>query len=165
MDRNQDRQFDRSFDGLSSIRRAMSSKETGRVVALDLVNQAANVIQNIEDGAAETVVRAEELARRTTENLIFAERRIRDLKQAQSAAEILVKEANVRADQAEQETRAAQAHIAAIGDRLSAAESRARNAEACAIEVVETLTRVEEAIRIQILAKRQPLTGTSAVAA
>ena len=173
MEWNQNRQFDStghpaaldSLDGPANIRRAIRSEDARGVAAIDLVNQAAQMIQSIEDQAAETKMRAHDLARRATEQLNFAERRIRALESAQSAAEASLNEANIRADQAEQSTRIAQAQIADIEDRLCTAEDRARNAEARAIEAEKTLIRVEEAIRSQLLSKRQSLTGISAAAA
>ena len=127
-----------SVHGPANIRGAIPSEDTGGVAAIDLVNQAAQVIQSIEDQAAETKMRAHDLARRAAEQLNFAERRIRALESAQSAAEASLNEANARADQAEQGTRIAQAQIAAIEDRLCTAEDRARNAEARAIEAEKT---------------------------
>ena len=172
MERYQNRQFDRTghpvaadlLHGPANVRGAILSEYTGGVAAIDLVNQAAQVIQSIEDQAAETKMRAHDLARRAAEQLNFAERRVGS-ELAQSAAEASLNEANARADQAEQGTRIAQAQIADIEDRLCTAEDRAKNAEARAIEAEKTLIRVEEAIRSQLLAKRQPLTGISAVAA
>jgi hypothetical protein len=59
----------------------------------------------------------------------------------------------------------ARAQIAAIADRLQAAEDRAKNAEARALEAEHTLLRVEEALRTQLLAKRPSLASFSAAAA
>ena len=102
MERNQNRQFDRTghpaaldlLHGPANIRGAILSEDTGGVAAIDLVNQAAQVIQSIEDQAAETKMRAHDLARRAAEQLNFAERRIRALESAQSAAEASLNEAN-----------------------------------------------------------------------
>ena len=66
MERYQNRQFDRtayptaldSLDGPANVRRAIPSEDTRSVTAIDLVNQAAQVIQSIEDQAAETKMRA-----------------------------------------------------------------------------------------------------------
>ena len=175
MEGYQNRQTDRTGhpaarhpqNGLANVRRPMAPEPegTGRVVALDLVQQAANLMQSIEDRAAETIMRAHELARRATEQFELAQRRIRDLERAQGAAEARINEMNARAEQAEQETRAAHAQIAAIADRLGNAEARAKNSEARAIEAERTLLRVEEALQTQLLARRQPLTNVAAVAA
>ena len=170
---SQDRQLDRTGRPVAvdpakrapQFRRAPPSAEIGVVAAIDLVYQAADVFQSIEDHAAETVARAHDLARQAAEQLNFAESRNRALEAAQRAAEADLKEANARADQAEQTAKETEAQIAAIQDRLTAAEQRASNAEARAIEAEKTLLRVEDAIRNQLLAKWQPLVGRSAAAA
>ena len=73
------------------------------------------------------------------------------------AAESEVKAANARANEAEQMMRAAQSEIAAWTNRLSVTEERARQAEARVIEAEKLLIRVEDAIRNQLLSKRQKM--------
>jgi chromosome segregation ATPase len=173
MELNQNRPVDRtahpaaprSLHGQPNVRRPMPPEETGRVAAIDLVKQAASVMQSIEDRAAETMMRAQELAQRAKEQLNFARHRIRELEEAQVAAEARCNDANARAEHAEQEIMTARAQMAAIGDRLRTTEDRAKNAEARAIEADRTLLRVEEALRTQLLARRPSLASFSAAAA
>jgi chromosome segregation ATPase len=145
--------------------RAISPKNTQGVTAIDLVDQAARMIQSIEDEAAETKARAHDIARRAVVALETANGRIRSLESAQSTAEDSLNEANARVEKAEQTAKAFAAQVAAIEDRLATAENRARNAETRAIDAEKILIQVEDAIRSLLLAKRQPLMGASAAAA
>ena len=129
----------RQLNELPKISRAISPEDTrGVTVIEDLVNQAVDMFQSIEDRAAETNARALDLARRATEQLKLTERRTCALKSALSAADANLNQAQVRADEAEQAAIATQAQIASgAEDRLSTAEDRAGNAEARAIEAEE----------------------------
>ena len=137
------------------FRRNRPPTETKAVTAIDLVYQAAEVLQSIEDRSAAAEARTHALARQAAEQLQLAETRIRALESAQREAEAKANEANARADEAEQMVRATESQVAAMGDRLSTAEQRARNAEVRAIEAEKILIRVEDAIRNQLLVKRQ----------
>ena len=139
--------------------------ETESVTAIDLVNQAAEMVQSIEDHAAETTARAHGLAQKASEQLEFAHSRIRALESAQSATEDRCKAANARAAEAEQMVRQSKAEIAAMEERLSAADHRVRNAEARVIEAEKVLKRVEDSIRNKLLSKRQPSTNRVVAAA
>lgn len=139
--------------------------ESGEVKAIDLVNQAAEMVRSIEDHAAETTARAHGLAQKASAQLEFAHSRIRVLETAQSAAEDRCNAADARAAEAEQTVRQSQAEIAALEERLSAADQRARNAEARVIEAEKVLKRVEDSIRNKLLSKRQPSTNGMAAAA
>jgi chromosome segregation ATPase len=145
--------------------RAISPNNTQGVTAIDLVDQAARLIQSIEDQATETKARAYDIARRGAEALETANSRIRSLESAQSAAEGILNEANARVEKAEQAVKAYAAQIAAIEGRLTTAENRARNAETRAIDAEKTLIQVENKIRSLLLATRQPPMGASAAAA
>ena len=112
---------------------------TGGVTAVDLVNQAAEMVQSIEDYAAETTARAYGLAHKASEQLEFANSQMRALKSAQSAMEERCRATNARADKAEQMVRQSKAQIAAMEESLSAADRRARNAEARVIEAEKIL--------------------------
>jgi DNA repair ATPase RecN len=138
--------------------RAISPKNTQGVTAIDLVDQAARMIQSIEDQAAETKARAHDIAQRAVGALETANGRIRSLASAQSAAEDSLNEANARVEKAEQIAKAFAAQIAALDGRLAAAENRAIDAE-------KTLIQVGDKIRSLLLAKRQPPMGASAAAA
>jgi hypothetical protein len=139
--------------------------ETGSVMAIDLVNQAAEMVQSIEDHAAEATARAHGLAQKASEQLEFAQSRIRVLEQALGATEERCNAANGRAADAEQTVRRSQAEIAALEERLSAADHRARNAEARVAEAEKVLKRVEDSIRNKLLSKRQPPAHGMAAAA
>jgi uncharacterized coiled-coil protein SlyX len=152
-------------NGVVNFSRAISPKNTQRVTAIDLVNEAVSMIESIEDHAAETEARARDLAQRAAGALNAADSRIRYLESAQSAAETSLNEANARVAKAEQTAKAFAAQIAAIEGRLATAENRARNAETRAIDAEKTLIQVEDAIRSLLLAKRQPPMGASAAAA
>ena len=153
-----------SSSGVIRLRRTPSSTETPAETAIDLVYQAAEVLQGIENRAVETTTRAHDLARQATEQLQMAESRIRALQSAQSAAEAALQEANNRADQAEQAVKTTEAQIADMANRVAAAEQRARNAETRAIEAEKTLIRIEDAIRSQLLARRSSAMNRSMAA-
>ena len=97
------------------------------------------------------------LARQATEQLDSAESRIREMQSLQQATEAEAKAANARANEAEQMLREARSEIAALENRLSTSEVRARSAEARFIEAEKILIRVEDAIRNQLLSKRDTL--------
>jgi hypothetical protein len=139
--------------------------EAGGVMAIDLVNQAAEMVQSIEDHAAETAARAQGLAQKASEQLEFANSRIRVLEAAQIAAEDRCNASDARTAEAEQMIRQSRAEIAALEERLSAADHRARNAEARVIEAEKVLKRVEDSIRNKLLSKRQPSMNGMAAAA
>src|SRR6476619_2645892 len=109
-------QFDRtgrpvnldSLNDLATISRAPSPHDLGGVTVVeDLVNQAVEMFQSIEDRAAETNARAYDLARRATEQLKLAERRTHALESALSAAEASLSQAKVRIAETEQVAMAA----------------------------------------------------------
>ena len=66
----------RQLNELPKISRAISPEDTRGVTAIeDLVNQAVDMFQSIEDRAAETNARALDLAQRATNQLKLTERR------------------------------------------------------------------------------------------
>jgi hypothetical protein len=154
------------------FRRDPLSVETRAMTAIGLVDEAAQVVQLIEDNASEIAARAHDLARRAAEQLKSAEAQIRALESKHREAEAMLRTAeanlraaNARAEQAEQRVRTAESQIAAMEDRVVAAEHRATNAETHAIEAEKVIIRVEDAIRTQLLGKRHPLMGKPAAAA
>jgi DNA repair exonuclease SbcCD ATPase subunit len=154
------------------FRRDPPSAENRAVTAMGLVDEAAQVVQLIEDNAAEIAARAHDLARRAADQMKSTEAQLRALEQQQReteaslrVAEANLRAANARADQAEHKARSAEAQIATLEDRVFAAEHRASNAEAHAIEAEKVIIRVEEAIRTQLLGKRHPLMGKPAASA
>ncbi len=138
-----------------SFKRQARSGEGESCTAMDLVGQAAQVLQSIEDHAAETTARAQNLVRHAAEKIQLSEQRISELQAAQNAAEAALQEANARADEAERTSRAAETQIAELEARVAAAEQRARNAETRMMQAEQSLVRIEDAIRTQLLNGRQ----------
>ena len=79
--------------------------------ALDLVNQAAAAIRDIEERAAETAVKAELIAKRALQALAQAEERISQIDAERCAAE-------QRAEAAETHAREARASLIAVEDAI-----------------------------------------------
>ena len=129
--------------------------------ALDLVYQAADVFQNIEERARETEMRAQSLCKSASEKLRRTEMRAETAEQAQ-------RELIVTTDQKLQDaSRAlAQAHsrIELQQDQLTAAEFRAQAAEAEAREAKQALALIEEAIRRRLLCTNHDASFTGAPA-
>jgi chromosome segregation ATPase len=132
-----------------------SAENAQRETALDLVNQAAEVIMSIETQAAEIEVRARNLARDACGKLQLAESHIQSLEAARRTAEQGMHEANVRAHEAEQAFEQAQSRAAAAEAELCAMERRVKAAETRADETQQTLIRVENAIRTKLLNLRR----------
>jgi hypothetical protein len=131
-------------------------------VALDLVNQAAEVIRDLENRSAETEARAgaiEELARQVVER---AEQRIRV---AEEQAAATAARAEALGELAEQTIERAKQRISEIETRLQAAEDRAQTAEAQAREAQGALKAVEEAIRTKFLNRQENNSSTWSEAA
>lgn len=127
--------------------------------ALDLVNQASEVIMSIEAQAADIEARARSLAREAGESLRIADGHIQSLEAALRAAEKDKHEANARAQETEDalkqalsRAQATEAENFALAQRVTAAEMRANKSQ-------QTLTRVEDAIRTKLL--KLPSTGVN----
>jgi len=140
---------------------AIAQRET----ALDLVNQAAEVVMSIEAQAAEFEVRSQNLVRDACEKLQLAESRIQSLEAALRLAEQGLHEAKVRAEEAEQAFNEAESRSAATEAELCAMEQRVKAAEMRADETQHTLTRVENAIRTELLNLQRAEVGNRAAAA
>jgi hypothetical protein len=119
--------------------------------ALELVNQAAEVIMSIEAQAAEAEIRARNTIRDASEKLQLAENRIQSLQAEQRAAEQSMQEANARTQQVEAALKEAQSRTSALEAELYAMEQRVKIAEGRANGTQQTLARVEEAIRTKLL--------------
>ena len=150
-----------------------SAKNPG-AAALDLVYQAAELIGEVDNCAAERQARAETLAEQAIEKLKIADDRVRSANSARLAAEAEVKqfsdrvekEVSIKIQEIEKAIEQMAFGIAASEARLSAAEQRARNAEIRADEAENALKRIEEAIRTRILQKRfSDSSGRAATAA
>jgi hypothetical protein len=106
--------------------------------ALDVVHQAADVFRSMEKHARETEARAQKLCRSAMEKLRLAEMRA-------EAAERAQRELIVKLQDACRALEQAKSRIETQEDKLTAAELRARVAEAEARETKKALTPVEEA--------------------
>ena len=151
-----------SGDNILNFRQQTSSAKNPGAAALDLVYQAAELIGDVENFAAEREAHAESLAKQAIEKLKIAEERVRSADSARRAAEadIIVfkerveKELNVKLQEIENAMEQAASRLAATEAQLTAAEQQANAAELRATEAENALTRIEAAIQNQILSKR-----------
>ena len=114
--------------------------------AMELVNQAAEHIKNVDDHAAERHARAETLVKQAIEQLKIAHVRVQ-------SADKLEKECSVKVQDAEKLLEQASSRIAAVEAELSAAKQRAKAAERRANEAENALKHIEEALRTRIVEK------------
>src|ERR1035437_6645569 len=150
-----------SADNILNFQRPPYSAKNPGAAALDLVYQAAELIGDANNYAAERQARAENLAKQAIEKLKIADDRVRSAESARRAAEAEIKEfsdrvekeLSVRLQEIEEAMEQTASRIAATEAQLSAAEQRARTAEIRANEAENALKRIEEAIRSRILAK------------
>jgi exonuclease VII large subunit len=150
-----------SADNILNFQRPPYSAKNPGAAALDLVYQAAELIGDVDNYAAERQARAENLAKQAIEKLKIADDRVRSAESARRAAEAEIKEfsdrvekeLSVRLQEIEEAMEQTASRIAATEAQLSAAEQRARTAEIRANEAENALKRIEEAIRTRILAK------------
>jgi len=126
-----------------------TSKDGG--AALELVYQAAEMVKSIENRANEFEHRARGLAEEATAKLKLAEEHIQHLEAQQRAAETCIKQANLKLQEAGEALKRERARVQATENRLPQLEMRARSAEARAQECENALSRIEHAIRTQVL--------------
>ena len=151
-----------SGDNILNFRHQTSSAKNPGAAALDLVYQAAELIGDVENFAAEREAHAESLANQAIEKLKIAEERVRSADSARRAAEADItvfkekveKEFNVKLQEIENAMEQAASRIAATEAQLTAAEQQANAAELRATEAENALKRIEAAIQTQILSKR-----------
>jgi DNA repair ATPase RecN len=117
--------------------------------AVDLVYQAVEVIKGIEDRAS-----AEEDV--LCKKLELAEKRIEELEAELRSAQHCIDEARAKLKESDETSRIDQSRLQAAEKRMCELEMRARTAEGNAKDNSNTLARIEEAIRTQILSKRLP---------
>ena len=117
-------------------------------IALDLVNQAADVFRSMEEHARETEARAQSLCSSALERLRLAEMRVEAAERAQRELIITAERKLQHACRALEQARSC---IEAQKDKLTALELRAEVAEADARQAKEALALVEEAIRKRLL--------------
>ena len=141
---------------------ARQSKPASGMTALNLVYQAAEVFDGIEDHARETEARAQSLCKSALERLKSAEVRIEAVERARRE---VISDAESKPQDAFRALSQAQTRIKAIEDKLTATEFRAQAAEVEAREANQSLALVEEAIRRRLLcATPEADRGLSAVA-
>lgn len=127
--------------------------------ALNLVYQAAEVFNGIEEQARKTEARAQSLCKSAVERLKLAEQRI---EVAERARREIIHDAGCRLRDASRALTQAQARIVAAEDQAAASEYRAQAAEARLREAKQELLLVEEAIRDRLLGAHLDNGNTSA---
>lgn len=116
--------------------------------ALDLVYQAAELFNEIEERARETEARAEALCASAAQKLRSAEARA---EVAERSRREIITEADAKLQAACRALKQAELQVTAAEDKATAAEVRAQLAEAKARDAFEALALVEGAIRKQLL--------------
>jgi chromosome segregation ATPase len=117
--------------------------------AMDLVHQAAEVVKAIED-------RASAEKNMLCEKLELAQNRIEELEAELRSAQTCIGEARAKLKESEESSRSDQSRLAAAEKKMCELEMRAKTAEGKVKDNTNTLARIEEAIRTQILSKRLP---------
>ena len=131
-----------------SFRRPLHSAENSKntisgATALDLVCQAAEIIRNVDDHAAERQARAEALAKQAIEELKIAHARVRSAESKQQATEAALKDLIVKVHSLEKAMERAISHLAVADEQVAAAEQQTRTAE-------RALKRIDAAFSIGI---------------
>jgi hypothetical protein len=134
--------------------RLLSSTQTanmrrGNSAALELVYQVAEIIEGVENQAAE-------IEKTSYQQLQFKQKCIEELETELRTAQLQISETRAKLKELEEVARAGEARLEAAENRMSELETRAETAEAQTKEKANALFRIEEAIRTQILAKRLP---------
>ena len=151
-----------SDDNIMNFGLAPNPAKNPGAAALDLVYQAAELIGEVDNYAAERQARAEALATQALEKLKVADDRVRAADSARRAAEVemqefserVEKQLNGRVQELEKEMDRLVPRLASTEGQLAAALQRAKAAELRANEAENALKRVEETIRTKILEKR-----------
>lgn len=160
-------------DNILNLLRPSASAMNPGAAALDLVYQTAELIEEVDNHAAERLARAETLAKQAIEKLNIAHDRVRSAESARLTAEAEIKEFSdqvkikltVKIQEIEQAMEQTASHMAATEAQLTAVEQRANSAELRAIEAENALRRIEEALRTQIIERRMGNSRRSAMAA
>ena len=116
--------------------------------ALNLVYQAAELFNEIEERARETEARAKTLCASAAQRLRSAEARA---ELADQSRRDIIADADAKLQAASRALKQAELQITAAEDKATAAEVRAQLAEAKARDALEALALVEGAIRKQLL--------------
>jgi hypothetical protein len=130
------------------LRLSRSAAKDHGATALDLVNQAAEIFNGMENQAREIEARAQSLCRSLTEKLLAAGKQRESSERAQLGA---IDELNCQLQDATKALKQAQSRIAAAEDYATAAEFRAQAAEAQLYKANQELAAVEDAIRKRLL--------------
>jgi chromosome segregation ATPase len=139
------------FENVSGFVRG--PKSTWGSTALDLVYQAAELFDDIEQRAYETEARSKALCADATERLRSAVDRAES---AERSRREIITEVEVKLKAASRALMQAEAQLTAAEDKATAAEVRAQLAETKAREALDALALVEEAIRAQLLRTSSP---------
>lgn len=145
-------------------RRASGPVSAPGRMALDLVDQAAQLVRSIEGQARETENRAKTLAEDAIKGIQAADKQIHSLKGMQIAAEAYIKELKAKLAEVQEALVSERARAQADESRMLQLETRARMAEARAEECEGALSQIVDAIRAKIL-RQQSLAGKRANAA
>jgi uncharacterized phage infection (PIP) family protein YhgE len=124
-----------------------AAKDYG-TTALSLVNQAAEILNGMENHVRETEARAQSTCKTLTEKLQLAEKQ-RDA--SERARREVVNELNGKLQDISRALQQAQSRIAAAEEHATAAEYRAQAAEVQLYQANQELAAVEEAIRKRLL--------------
>ena len=134
------------FENVSSF--VHRSESNWGSTALDLVYQAAELLNDIEQRAYETETRSKALCASAAERIRLAEARANS---AEHAKREMITEVDAKLQAASRALMQAEVQINAAEDKATAAEVRAELAETRAREALEALALVEGAIRKQLL--------------
>ncbi len=133
--------------------------------AVDLVNQAVELVRGIEKRAKEKETYADGIA----EKLRIAESRIeelvKELEAERRAAEIHVNKSNVTIRDLADALKEERSRVTTAEDELRQLEVRASTAEARAKESEDAIARIEDAIRTQLLGQGRSVSKGPAAAA
>jgi len=140
-----------------------SAKSEGSV-ALELVYQASEVINGIQDRANEMEARAKNLARDAMVKLQYSENRIRSLETERLAWEAAVNDADTRINEATFRLHETEKALQRTETRMTAAEVQLKAAELRASEAERALVRIADAIRTQLLGERRASGNLTAAA-
>ena len=130
---------------LSFVRSPIPATGAG---ALDLVYQAAEIFNSIENNAREIEARAQAMCKSAAERLRLAEQRTVS---AENSLREVIADADRKLSDASRALTQVEFRIAATEDKAAAAEIRAQVAEAEAREAKQALALVEDAIRRRLL--------------
>ncbi len=127
-----------------------SPSDHGRTV-LNLVLQAAELFNGMEEQVRETESRAQSVCQSAAEKVRVAEERI---EVAERTRREVINDAERKLLETSKALKIAQARIMAAEDNVTALEFRAQSAEAQLHDAKQTLLQVEEAIRERLLSEK-----------